>query len=48
MEVLKNNKGLIIFYMMLTIFLVLWVNKIDKENDYMMHEKNMYLLKETK
>ena len=44
MEFLKNNKGLVIFYLCVTIFSVAWVLNVDKTNDKMMMEKNPYIL----
>lgn len=44
MNVLKNNKGLIIFYVCVSIVMAFWVTKVEKENDRMMYEKNTYVL----
>ena len=44
MEFLKNNKGVVIFYLCVTIFSVAWVLNVDKTNDKMMMEKNPYIL----
>ena len=44
MKVLKNNKGLIIFYVCVSIVMTFWVTKVEKENDKMMYEKNTYVL----
>ena len=44
MNVLKNNKGLIIFYVCVSIVMAFWVTKVEKENDKMMYEKNTYVL----
>lgn len=44
MKVLKNNKGLIIFYVCVSIVMAFWVTKVEKENDKIMYEKNTYVL----
>ena len=44
MKVLKNNKGLVIFYLCMVVFTVLWALKVDENNDKMMLEKNAYIL----
>ena len=44
MKVLKNNKGLVIFYLCMVIFTVFWALKVDENNDKMMLEKNAYIL----
>lgn len=44
MNVLKNNKGLVIFYVCVSIVMAFWVTKVEKENDKMMYEKNTYVL----
>lgn len=44
MKFLKNNKGLIMFYICVSLVMVFWVTKVEKENDKMMHEKNTYVL----
>ena len=43
MKVLKNNKGLVIFYLCMVVFTVLWALKVDENNDKMMLEKNAYI-----
>ena len=44
MKVLKNNKGLVIFYLCMVVFTVFWDLKVDENNDKMMLEKNAYIL----
>lgn len=44
MKFLKNNKGLIIFYVCVSVVMAFWVTKVEKENDKMMYEKNTYVL----
>jgi hypothetical protein len=44
MKVLKNNKGLVIFYLCMVVFTVFWALKVDENNDKMMLEKNAYIL----
>ena len=44
MKVLKNNKGLVIFYLCMVVFTVFWSLKVDENNDKMMLEKNAYIL----
>lgn len=44
MKVLKNNKGLIIFYLSIAVFTILWVSNVEANNDRMMIEKNSYIL----
>ncbi len=44
MKVLKNNKGLVIFYLCMVVFAVFWALKVDENNDKMMLEKNAYIL----
>lgn len=44
MKVLKNNKGLVIFYLCMVVFTVFWALKVDENNDKMMLEKNTYIL----
>lgn len=46
MEVLKNNKGLIMFYISIVIFTIFWVGRVEKTNDAIMYEKNPYILKD--
>ena len=33
MKVLKNNKGLVIFYLCMVVFTVFWALKVDENND---------------
>jgi len=44
MKVLKNNKGLIVFYLCVSIFAMFWVSRVERDNDKMMFEKNTYIL----
>ena len=44
MKVLKNNNGLVIFYLCMVVFTVFWALKVDENNDKMMLEKNAYIL----
>ena len=44
MEILKNNKGLVIFYLCMSLFAMIWVSKVESNNDEMMLEKNSYIL----
>lgn len=44
MKVIKNNMGLIMFYLCVSLVMVFWVGKVEKENDKMMFEKNTYVL----
>ena len=44
MKVLKNNKGLVIFYLCMVVFTVFWALKVDENNDKMMLEKNAYII----
>lgn len=40
MEVLKKNKGLIIFYLCIIMFSVFMVTNVDRNNDKMLTAKN--------
>lgn len=44
MKFLKDNKGLIMFYIFMSLVTVFWVCKVDKENDMMLKEKSAYML----
>ena len=44
MKIIKNNMGLIMFYLCVSLVMVFWVAKVERENDRMMHEKNAYVL----
>ena len=44
MNVLKNNKGLVMFYICVSLVMTFWVMKVERENDKMMYEKNPYVL----
>lgn len=43
---LKNNKGLIMFYVCVAVFAFFWANIVDTSNDKVMNEKNGYILSE--
>ena len=43
---LKNNKGLIMFYVCVEVFAFFWANVVDTSNDKVMNEKNGYILSE--
>lgn len=34
-EMVKNNKGLIIFFIAVVIFAILWCNQVEKDNERM-------------
>lgn len=44
MKFLKDNKGLIIFYLFMSLVTIFWTCKVDKENDMMLKEKSAYML----
>lgn len=44
MKFIKENKGLLIFYLCMSLVMTFWVNKVERENDRMMQEKNAYVL----
>lgn len=44
MSFVKENKGLLIFYLCLSLVMTFWVMKVEKDNDRMMYEKNSYIL----
>lgn len=44
MKVLENNKGLIMFYLCVSLFMGFWVLNVEKSNDKIMSEKNAYVL----
>ena len=44
MEILKNNKGLVIFYLCMSLFAMIWVSKVESNNDEMKLQKNSYIL----
>ena len=43
-NILKNNKGLVIFYLCMSLFAMIWVSKVESNNDEMMLQKNSYIL----
>lgn len=45
MEMIKNNKGLIIFYVCIVMFALFMVANVDSNNDKMMLVKNSQFLK---
>lgn len=42
----RNNKGLIIFYVCVAVFAFFWSNIVDASNDRVMNEKNGNILSE--
>lgn len=46
MKVLENNKGLIIFYLCVSIFMALWVSKVESDNNLGLGRS--YMLTETR
>ena len=44
MKFIKENKGLLIFYLCMSLVMTFWVNKVERENDRIMQEKNAYVL----
>ena len=44
MKFIKENKGLLLFYLCMSLVMAFWVNKVERENDRMMQEKNAYVL----
>ena len=44
MKILVDNKGLIMFYVCVILLMGFWVNKVDKDNDRIMNQKNAYVL----
>lgn len=40
MNFLVENKGLIIFYLCMTIFTMCWVSKVENDNDLMLKQKS--------
>ena len=45
MEIVKNNKGLIIFYVCIVMFALFMVTNVNNNNDKMMLIKNSQILK---
>ena len=45
MEIVKNNKGLIIFYVCIVMFALFMVTNVDNNNDKMMLIKNSQMIK---
>lgn len=43
MELITNNKGLILFYLFIIIFLVFMTSNISRNNDRMLLAKNTYI-----
>lgn len=48
MEVLKYNKGLIMFYVCMIIFTMFWVSNVERQNDKIMEQKNAYIMNEVR
>jgi hypothetical protein len=44
MKFIKENKGIFLFYICVSLVMAFWVVKVEKDNDRMMHEKNAYVL----
>lgn len=44
MKFINENKGLLIFYLCLSLVMAFWVKKVETDNDRMMYEKNSYIL----
>ena len=44
MKFIRENKGLLIFYLCMSLVMAFWVTKVERDNDRMMHEKNAYVL----
>ena len=40
MNFLVENKGLIIFYLCMTIVTMFWVSKVENDNDIMLRQKS--------
>lgn len=40
MKFLVENKGLIIFYLCMTIVTMFWVSKVENDNDIMLKQKS--------
>lgn len=40
MNFLVENKGLIIFYLCMTIVTMVWVSKVENDNDIMLKQKS--------
>ena len=48
MKVLENNKGLIMFYLCVSLFMVFWVSNVERNNDAIMNQKNAYVLNDAR
>ena len=46
MEIIKYNRGLIMFYVGMIVFTMLWVSNVEKQNDKITQQKNAYILNE--
>lgn len=44
MSIIKNNKELLIFYLLIIVFSIISVARVERYNDKMMVEKNAYIL----
>lgn len=44
MNFIRENKGLLIFYLAMSLVVMFWVAKVERESDRIMHEKNAYVL----
>ena len=43
-KLFDSYKGLVIFYLCMSIFATIWVSKVESNNDEMMLQKNSYIL----
>ena len=48
MKVLRENKGLVLFYVCVLLFTFFWVSNVEKSNDRIMSQKNAYMLNEVR
>lgn len=44
MKIIKNNKGIIIFYLCIVVFVLFISDMAEKNNDQMMMAKNDYII----
>lgn len=44
MEFVKDNKGLLVFYIFILLFALFMVNNVNVNNDRVMSSKNPYIL----
>ncbi len=43
MKVIEDNKGLIIFYICVSIFMMIWASQVENNNNIIMHQKSYVL-----